>query len=344
MIADKQCAAIAVTWRLSWRHAHPWLVVLWLGIGIPSAIVFGGNGMSPHDLTLAMQSSWLLRAALWSSFFLLALPAARAAFAAPELIYLRTLPVSYAEVALGQLGVLAVVELPWVVLHALGGGFLSGVGAFAAMLAAHAVATLALRYSPLVIAAAVVSPWAAIVALACLPFLLPGLWRAVPAFAFKERRMHEQVTVPGILWRALWRTKPELFARALFTWVLCGLAVEIVSAPRRIPSPAVGATGALWWVCLGVSPVIAALEEMMAKEAWVLGGKAGHELRFAMVSLICGAGTCMLLPLGPFVAVGVGTVLWLSHIDLERRAPRDTAQRIVRNLLVLGVGTVLIWR
>jgi hypothetical protein len=95
---------------------------VWIGSGIVAAVVFGGNGMQPRDLT---QLAWrvpgvgVLLAVTW---ILLLLPTARVLVRAEGASYLRSLPHARLAIPLIALTALVVLQLPWLALWLLGDG------------------------------------------------------------------------------------------------------------------------------------------------------------------------------------------------------------------------------
>ncbi|XXX82035.1 hypothetical protein WMF30_25065 [Sorangium sp. So ce134] len=112
---------------------------LYMGLGLVGAVVFGGNGMDPAQLTGLAGESLAFRLALWAAWLLVGTPAARALLRAPATFFLRALPVPRLQLLSGHALLLAVAELPWVLLWAFGAGALAGLAACAGALAAHAM-------------------------------------------------------------------------------------------------------------------------------------------------------------------------------------------------------------
>ncbi|XYI03235.1 hypothetical protein ACMHYB_27135 [Sorangium sp. So ce1128] len=118
---------------------------LYMGLGLVGAIVFGGNGMHPSQLTGLAAESLPFRLALWAVWLLVGTPAARALLRAPSTFFLRALPVPRAHLLSAHALLLAVAEVPWVALWAIGvgapagsaAGALAGCAAGAAAIAAH---------------------------------------------------------------------------------------------------------------------------------------------------------------------------------------------------------------
>ncbi|WP_437737917.1 hypothetical protein [Sorangium sp. So ce1335] len=118
---------------------------LYMALGLVVAVVFGGNGMHPSQLTGLAGASLPFRMALWAVWLLVAMPAARALLRAPATFFLRALPVPRAQLLAAHALLLAVAELPWVALWAIGvgaidgwaAGALAGCAAGASAVAAH---------------------------------------------------------------------------------------------------------------------------------------------------------------------------------------------------------------
>ncbi|MFO0755405.1 MAG: hypothetical protein U0359_02875 [Byssovorax sp.] len=104
-------------------------------LALASAIIFGGNGMSPADLVGAAQQSLPLRSTLWTVWILLTIPPARAIVETPETFFLRALPVPRWHFSIVHALHLALLQGPWAVLWLLGGGLLSGLTAILAAIA-----------------------------------------------------------------------------------------------------------------------------------------------------------------------------------------------------------------
>ncbi|WP_437282616.1 hypothetical protein WME90_19160 [Sorangium sp. So ce375] len=110
---------------------------LYMGMGLVAAVVFGGNGMHPSQLTGLAAESPPFRVGLWGAWLLVGTPAARALLRAPATFFLRALPVPRRALLAAHALLLAVAELPWVALWALGAGALAGCAACIASLAAR---------------------------------------------------------------------------------------------------------------------------------------------------------------------------------------------------------------
>ncbi|WP_437948146.1 hypothetical protein WME98_46955 [Sorangium sp. So ce296] len=110
---------------------------LYMGLGLVGAVVFGGNGMHPAQLTGLAGESLPFRLGLWAAWLLVGTPAARALLRAPATFFLRALPVPRLQLLAAHALLLAVAELPWALLWAFGAGPLAGCAACAAALAAH---------------------------------------------------------------------------------------------------------------------------------------------------------------------------------------------------------------
>ncbi|HET9987464.1 MAG TPA: hypothetical protein VFQ65_03070 [Kofleriaceae bacterium] len=98
------------------RRALP----VWLGAGITAAVIFGGTGMAPHDLTQLALHAPAVGAGLAVTWMLLFVPTARLLVRDDATRYLRSLP--FAPLPPRLLAVLALValQLPWLALWLLG--------------------------------------------------------------------------------------------------------------------------------------------------------------------------------------------------------------------------------
>lgn len=104
------------------RRALP----VWIGTGIVAAVIFGGTGMAPHDLTeLALRTPGVA-AGLAVTWLLLFVPVARVLVRGDATHFLRTLPFErWAPWTITAVA-LVVLQLPWLVLWLLGEGWPGG--------------------------------------------------------------------------------------------------------------------------------------------------------------------------------------------------------------------------
>jgi hypothetical protein len=109
-------------------------------VGLLSAIVFPGNGMSARDLVGLLAASPAARASLWAAWLLLTAPAARALLTAPSTFGLRALPVPAWWFWAVHGAHLVALQAPWILLFGRGGGAASGLAAAFAGAAACALA------------------------------------------------------------------------------------------------------------------------------------------------------------------------------------------------------------
>src|SRR5436190_14641425 len=109
----------------------------YLGLFVVVLSLFGGNGMRAADVVALARGSSPVRLALWLGWLVLALPAARALVREPAAFWIRVWPVPRATVMAVVLGLLALVEAPWIVLWTKGGGVAAGAWAAAIALGGH---------------------------------------------------------------------------------------------------------------------------------------------------------------------------------------------------------------
>jgi hypothetical protein len=131
----------ATAGRAAFRRTAPFYFAVLIACGL----AFGGNGMDAAFLTALMRRSTPLRLSLWGLWLVGSLPAAQAILTEPRLFFLRSLPVSRAQVLSVHALLLIVAELPWLALFARGEGGLSGVAALCAAMALHAGLVAQLR-------------------------------------------------------------------------------------------------------------------------------------------------------------------------------------------------------
>jgi hypothetical protein len=95
---------------------------VWIGAGLVVAVIFGGNGMKPHDLTqlaLRVPAVGAVLAVTWSLLFL---PTARVLVRADGASYLRSLPGSRAMTSMIAILAMLALQLPWLALWVVGEG------------------------------------------------------------------------------------------------------------------------------------------------------------------------------------------------------------------------------
>ena len=119
-----------MTWLAVWnrtvivpatRRAMP----VWIGAGITAAVIFGGTGMHPHDLTQLALHAPVVAGGLAVTWLLLFLPTARLLVRDDATRYLRSLPFAPGPPRVLAVVAIVVLQLPWLVLwlvgeHALG--------------------------------------------------------------------------------------------------------------------------------------------------------------------------------------------------------------------------------
>src|SRR5512143_2505968 len=95
---------------------------VWAGAAIVGVVVFGGNGMRPHDLTNLALHSTGVGAVLAATWALLFVPSARPLVRWDAASYLRALPGPRAAPIAIAAAALIVLQLPWLVLWIAGEG------------------------------------------------------------------------------------------------------------------------------------------------------------------------------------------------------------------------------
>ncbi|MFO0586127.1 MAG: hypothetical protein U0441_01245 [Polyangiaceae bacterium] len=115
--------------RTSGASAASLAIPLFGGVGLVSAILFAGNGLSARDVVVLERGSVLARAAIWGGWVVLAVPPARALLGAPSAAWARSLPVAKWQFVLLTCASLFVLQAPIVLLFARGLSAWDGVGA-----------------------------------------------------------------------------------------------------------------------------------------------------------------------------------------------------------------------
>lgn len=220
--------------RTSGAAAAALAIPMFGGVGLVSAILFTGNGLSAHDVIALERGSLAARAALWLGWIVLSVPPARALLGAPGAAWLRSLPVGRGAFLALLVGGLVLLQTPWIALFARDRGALAGLGAgvLAGALAAGAAAFRAMRLSAVtlllpVIAIAAALPLAPAIALGLAPLVLAahaGFFRgiAVPHGGFRFVRGPAHVALAGVLVARVARSERAAVLRALLAAMLGG--------------------------------------------------------------------------------------------------------------------------
>jgi hypothetical protein len=278
----------------------------YLALMILAAVIFGGNGMHPHDLTTFARTSLGFRLALLAAWVLISLPGARAILAARSAFYLRCMPVPAWTIVPVLMAFMALVEVVWGWLWIVGEGP-AGAGAVAVAIAAHAVlVSRPSRPSEIGIALAVVALVASTSRLALWnvagwPLAIAAVWRAwssapgrgaAGAWAVVRGGQPRLIALAAAQLATLARRHRPVLVR--WVWLAgCGALVGVFAVrSNRLD----GRTArALWLTCLlpgvlfGAAGAIGPLARSAAKASWMLlacGVSAGQRrLAFALALL-----------------------------------------------------------
>lgn len=176
-------------------------LALSVALGIPSAILFSANGLRARDVVALSHHSLAMRSLLWAVWLLLSAPALRVLLDAPGSRTLRALRLPRGSLVTALLALAALVQLPWAILFARGGGSLEAGAAVTLAIALNASLVVALRRGRWLIALALGGllllwdPGASVVA-ACgalwAPFALDAAFRC----ALEQRRTSLRLTRP----------------------------------------------------------------------------------------------------------------------------------------------------
>ncbi len=221
----------------------------WAALAMLAAVAMGPTALTPADVMAALHSSGAVRVGLWALWLAGAAPAARAALARPDLLYLRALPIAPALWWSCLAAIALAVQMPWAVLFWYGAG--APAGAAAALGAAGLSAALAVRAArpgerlvtgglaaavgSLVAAAA--PRWAVAAAgAAALAVSLPVGWLRAPAAAVGRRSARVWIAGPAPIALAsyhsagLWRRDGAALGRGLVLALAGGAAAGLVGA------------------------------------------------------------------------------------------------------------------
>lgn len=324
-------ALVAILARTSGAEARAVGLTPYLALVIVASVIFGGNGMRPHDITSFARASVGFRVVLLAAWLLMSMPAARAILTARSTFYLRCMPLPAWIITPVLLGFMVLVELPWCWLWTAGEGP-AGAGAVALAIAGHALlvsrpsraseiagalATIALIATGTTTARGTLSLWN-VAGWPLAGFAVWRAWCAAPARGSSAARAVVRRDQPRLIALAaahlatlLRRHRPVLLRWAWLagTGAFCGvLAVRnngLQGGPART----------LWLACLvpgllfGAAGMIGPLARLAAKASWMLlsCGVSASQRRLAFA--------LALLPLG--LALGAGTGA-LSALALAR--------------------------
>jgi hypothetical protein len=185
-------------------------LLLYLTIIIVAVILFAGQGLDASTVVRLAEHSRSIRAGLLGVWLMATMPVARSILATPQTFFVRSLPVSRLAVVAAILPFLACAELPWFVLFARGGGWISGGAALLVALALHAILVARLTDSAMLAAfAGVFGAW-----LLAPPMVRMGV--AVPSLAI------------GLI--AAWRRAPEWASAGGSAWMPHAQSLALATA------------------------------------------------------------------------------------------------------------------
>jgi hypothetical protein len=213
-------------------------VAVWEGVAIVAAVVFGGNGMRPRDLTDLALRVPAVGAGLAAMWLLLMLPAARGLVRGDAAGYLRALPGPTWTPRLAAAGALVALQLPWLVL------WLAGAGARGLIAIAGETVVLA--------AVARIRPRP--------PRARRVAWRSAAR------------GLAGVYARAVRRRAGDALVRGLGIAVLAGLGAGLFvrnNALAPTEAPAIGAAVIAVVLAPGVAGLAVALLEAHRASAWL---------------------------------------------------------------------------
>lgn len=382
-MARRFASLVQIVFRTAGRSAFARSAPLYLGIAIVSAIVFAPNAMMASDVTDLAEKSRTFRAVLWLFWLLASTPAARAVLCDPTLLTLRSLPISRAEwyFALGLL--LALVELPLLLLFGRGVGLSAGLAVGCAAMSVHALwvtrrkgARALLVYAG-IMAAVLVSLPPGVFLLLAIGFLLVALPIGFESAPHHQVEKHRKV-VAGPALSALslaylvtvWRGHAALLSRALLL-VLLGAVItclairnnQIVDASLR-STVSLGVLSVL--LLIGLAGVAGPVVRSEREASWLLSvcQRTGLFCALAVVLAVSCYGVLLGILNGviiglffdgqfPFLlrVIGIGAAagftVGMIAASGVRFAQRGTDKDVDRLLLVLSivipVSGVLVW-
>jgi hypothetical protein len=288
-----------VTWLDVWiravivpatRRALP----VWIGAGITAAVVFGGTGMQPHDLTQLGLHVPAVGAALTATWLLLFVPTARLLVRDEATRYLRSLPSAPWPPRVLAVVAIIVLQLPWVVLwvvgeHALGGAF-------------------AVALTPIIVVVA--------------------LWRAKPARVGTAPWGGPGRALLRVYMRALRRRAADAVIRAAGLAMLAGGAAGLFARNNELAAPqaSVLATAVIAVVLVpGWAGCLLPLVEAHRGSAWLaqslgIGERARVAVLAAAIGVVYVAATAIAVIVATLVLGDAETAAWLAVIGMSSGA------------------------
>jgi hypothetical protein len=349
----------------------------WAAMATLAAVSMGPTALTPADLVAALESSRGLRVGCWALWLAGVVPAARAALARPDLIYLRSLPIAPALWWLCLGAIVLAVQLPWMAVVWAGGGGeaglatgfgAAGISAALVVRAARPVERIVSAAPAAATAALILAPgpgWAVAAAgAASLALALPIAWRRVPAAAV---RRGGRVRFPGPAalalavyhGLALWRRDGQALGRGVGLALLGGAVAGLIGV-GPIGSLAIAALTLTAAVFGLVAPVARARREaswMLDASGTAQGARAvaagavlagcGVLAGAAHASLALGLGASGSAALAGFLAgIGLGvaatpTASWASRpsgVDGQRVVTAGVLVALVLLVVLSGVA------
>ncbi|HWM84654.1 MAG TPA: hypothetical protein VNO33_02425 [Kofleriaceae bacterium] len=346
----------------------------WAALLMIGAVVMGPSALTPAGAVDALDSSRGLRLGLWGLWVAGTVPAARAALARPDLLYLRAMPIAPALWWLCLAVIALAVQAPWVALFWAGGGAAAGVAAgLGAAGLGMSLSVRAARRREMVIAIGLGGAVAALIAVrgpdwalalaggAALAGSLPIAWRRAPEAAAVRRGGPAPIGGPIAIALAmmhalgLWRRDRGSLARGLIL-ALTGGALTGLLRVAVLGSLAIGALTMTAAVFGLVAPVARARREAgwlldstgasraartgaaaLVLIAWGAVAGVGH----AAVAQVIGAGDAA----RGLAALGLGVGLALAAIPTARWADRPggvDGTRVVTAATLVAIALLVV--
>jgi hypothetical protein len=194
--APNHVAALRVlraVWTILARPVLRHALALCVALGIPAAILFSSNGLRASDVVTPCHRSLLTRSLLWLGWLVLSAPALRALFEARGSKTLRALRLPRGSLVMSLFILAALVQTPWAILFARGGGPIEAWAAVTLAVALGASCVAGLRRWQWALGAAcgvLLLAWdpaplvLALCGSVCAPFALYAAWQC----ALEQRR------------------------------------------------------------------------------------------------------------------------------------------------------------
>lgn len=324
-----------MSWMTVWTRAvivpaTKRAVSMWAGVMLGAAIVGGGNGIYPHDVTTIALDVPLAGIALAAIWVLLFVPVARTLIKQPKASYLRSLPGPRVAPIVAAAAAVVVLQAPWIAL------WIAGAGARGAIVAAGFT----------------------------LPIVAIAAYPARPARARNPRWSSLPRALASIYLRALVRRAGHALVRGVGLALVAGGVGGLMARNNALAGPAAAtiATAAIAIVLIpGWAGALVPLVDVHRESAWIAASLGASErTRIAVLATAVAAvyvvgaavaaiATAVVAGPSPYFALvvvaaaGISLVTTRALVWADRAAEKTLARAVVGATLasascVLAIG------